>query len=405
MTMPDTSPGIDLMDLSVFAGDREIPVFDDLREQDPVHWNAPSSRGPGFWALTRYRDVRDAASDHRRLSSAGGTQIMDRKVEGENASLHNMDDPEHAQLRRVAIPYLRAVKLKRWQETIDEAVSGLLDEAEEHGTFDMVDLISARLPMLVLSRVLGVPAAEAPRMVDWTNRMTSSDPDQTVNQAALAEAREELMSSFATLTERRRAEPADDLISVLAHGTKNGQPLTRAELAGYYIVLVAAGNETTRHLLSGGTLALHETPGAWARLMADHDLLAPAIEEMFRYVSPVACMRRTALEDLTIGETAIACGDKVVLWFSAANRDPDVFSAPHEFRIDRAPNEHLTFGWGIHFCLGAHLARAEVRAFLEQALRRGIRFELAGPPRRVRHNIFRGWSQLPVRVVPAHAGA
>ena len=405
MTMPDTSPGIDLMDLSVFTDGQEMPVFDDLREHDPVHWNAPSPRGPGFWALTRYRDVRDAASDHRRLSSASGTQIMDRKVEGNNASLHNMDDPEHAQLRKVAIPHLRAVKLKRWQESIDEAVSGLLDQAEEHGTFDLVDLISARLPMLVLSRVMGVPAGEAPRMVDWTNRLTSSDPDQTVDQTALAEARDELMSSFAALTEQRRAEPTDDLISVLANGTKNGQPLTWAELAGYYIVLVAAGNETTRHLLSGGVLAVHETPGAWDRLSAKPDLLTPAIEEMFRYVSPVACMRRTALEDMIIGEAAIARGEKVVLWFSAGNRDPGVFSQPHEFRIDRTPNEHLTFGWGIHFCLGAHLARAEVRAFFDQALRRGIRFEIAGPPKRVRHNIFRGWSQLPVRVAPIRASA
>jgi cholest-4-en-3-one 26-monooxygenase len=370
-----------------------------------VHWNAPSPRGPGFWALTRYDHVRDAASDHRRLSSADGTQIMDRKVEGENASLHNMDDPEHARLRRVAIPHLRAVKIKRWQDTIDDAVSGLLDEAEDRGTFDMVSLISARLPMLVLSRVLGVPAAEAPRMVDWTNRLTSSDPDQTVDQAALAEARDDLMGSFAALTEQRRAEPTEDLISVLANGTKNGQPLTWAELAGYYIVLVAAGNETTRHLLSGGTLALHETPGAWSRLMGDPDLLAPAVEEMFRFVSPVSCMRRTALEDLVIGEAAVSKGDKVVLWFSAANRDPALFDRPHEFRIDRAPNEHLTFGWGIHFCLGAHLARTEIRAFFAQALQRGLRFEVAGEPRRVRHNIFRGWAELPVRIVPARAGA
>jgi cytochrome P450 len=250
-----------------------------------------------------------------------------------------------------------------------------------------------------------VPAGEAPRMVDWTNRLTSSDPDQTVDQTALAEARDELMSSFATLTEQRRAEPTDDLISVLANGTKNGQPLTWAELAGYYIVLVAAGNETTRHLLSGGVLAVHETPGAWDRLSAKPDLLTPAIEEMFRYVSPVACMRRTALEDMIIGEAAIARGEKVVLWFSAGNRDPGVFSQPHEFRIDRTPNEHLTFGWGIHFCLGAHLARAEVRTFFDQALRRGIRFDIAGPPKRVRHNIFRGWSQLPVRVAPIRASA
>ena len=158
---------------------------------------------------------------------------------------------------------------------------------------------------------------------------------------------------------------------MLAQGTKDGRPLTWEELAAYYIVVVAAGNETTRHLISGATLALHETPGSWDRIVADPELLAPAVEEMFRYVTPVACMRRTALSDHQIGDRDIAAGDKVVLWFAAANRDPEMFDDPHEFVIDRAPNPHVTFGWGIHFCLGVHLARAEVRAFFAQAAARG----------------------------------
>jgi cytochrome P450 len=403
MTVSDASASVDLMDLSSFVENREMPMFDFLRAHDPVHWNAPSERGPGFWALSRYDDVKAAASDHDRLSSADGTQIMDRKVEGELASLHNMDDPEHAQLRKVAIPHLRAVKIKQWQEVIDESVTLLLDEAEDSGAFDMVSLVSARLPMLVLSRVLGVPAQDAPRMVDWTNRLTSSDPDHSVDETALAEARDEVVGYFEKLTQMRRAEPTNDLISILANGQKDGRSLTWDELAAYYIVLVAAGNETTRHLISGGTLALHETPGSWSRLMADEALLAPAVEEMFRFVSPVACMRRTAVEDLAIGDRSIAAGDRVVLWFSAANRDPEVFVDPHEFRIDRTPNEHMTFGWGIHFCLGAHLARAEVRAFFGEALNRSLRFDVVGEPRRVRHNIFRGWTELPVRVASARA--
>lgn len=393
----------DLMDLSTYVSNNEMAMFDRVREHDPVHWNPPSDKGPGFWALTRYADVRAAASDHARLSSAHGTQIMDRKVEGELASLHNMDDPEHAKLRRIAVPHLRAVKVKQWQDVIDDSVRVLLDEAEDHRSFDMVDLVSARLPMLVLSRVLGVPAEDAPRMVDWTNRLTSSDPDQTVDEAALAEARDEVTGYFDMLTELRRKEPTNDLISVLANGRMDGRPLTRAELAAYYIVLVAAGNETTRHLVTGGTLALHETPGSWARVMSDEAALGTVVEEMFRYVTPVSCMRRTALEDHEIGGRAITKGDKVVLWFSAANRDPDVFASPHEFRVDRTPNEHLTFGWGIHFCLGAHLARAEVRAVFEQTRDRGLQFDVVGAPERVRHNIFRGWKSLPVRVGSARA--
>jgi cholest-4-en-3-one 26-monooxygenase len=395
------SAAVDLMDLSLFVDSREDEVFDQLRRTAPVHWNAPSDRGPGFWALTRYADVKQAAGDHERLSSASGTQIMDRKVEGRLASLHNMDDPEHAQLRKVTVPHLRAVKVRQWDEVIGSSVATLLDEAEERGRFDLVDVVSARLPMLVLSQVMGVPAADAVRMVDWTNRLTSSDPDHAVDERALAEAREEVMGYFQRLTEERRARPAADLVSILANGAVDGRPLSWEQLAAYYIVLVAAGNETTRHLVSGGTLALHRTPGAWDRVVRDESLLAPAVEEMFRYVSPVACMRRTALVDHEIGGREVRAGEKVVLWFSAANRDPAVFADPQQFRVDRTPNEHLTFGWGIHFCLGAHLARAEVRAFYGELRRRGLRLDVVGEPRRVRHNLFRGWTSLHVEVASA----
>lgn len=184
----------------------------------------------------------------------------------------------------------------------------------------------------------------------------------------------------------------------MANGSVAGQPLTWNQLAAYYIVLVAAGNETTRHLVSGGTVALHEHD-AWARLERDRGLLPTTVEEMFRHVSPVAAMRRTALEDLTIDGRDVAAGDKVVLWFSAANRDPAVFEDPDEFRLDRTPNDHLSFGWGAHFCLGSHLARAEVRSFFGAVLDRGIRFELDGEPERLRVNLFRGWDRVPVRVV------
>lgn len=389
----------DLMDLTIFQEDREMPVFDEIRVTDPVHWNPPSDLGPGFWALTRYEDVKAAAYDAERLSSAEGTQIVDRKVEGKLASLHNMDDPEHAELRKITVPHLRAVKIKQWQDAIDEAVNLLLDEAEsQDGEFDMVPLISARLPMLVLSRVMGVPAVDGPKLVDWTNRLTSSDPAEQVDAEELAEVREEVMNYFAELTEQRRREPREDLVSVLAHAEIHGRPLTWEELAAYYIVLVAAGNETARQAVSGGTILFDRHPEAWQQLLGEPAGLRVAIEEVLRWVTPVAAMRRTALEPLTIGDKRIAAGDKVVLWFSAANRDPDVFENPHEFDITRSPNEHLTFGWGIHFCLGAHLARAEVRSFFAEVLRRGLAFEVAGPPERVNHNIFRGWSHLPVRL-------
>ncbi|WP_370530185.1 cytochrome P450 [Gordonia polyisoprenivorans] len=399
MTTTEAAPGADLMDISIFSADREMPLLDELRSTDPVHWNPPSALGPGFWALTRYEDVKAAAYDNVRLSSASGTQIIDRKVEGKLASLHNMDDPEHAKLRKIAVPHLRSVKIKQWQDMIDESVTYLLDDAQSiDGEFDMVHTVAARLPMLVLSRVLGVPAEDAPKMVDWTNRLTSSDPNDQVDASSLAEARNEVMAYFEMLTELRRREPTNDLVSVLANGEKDGRPLTWEELAAYYIVLVAAGNETTRHAVGGGTILFDRHRSSWERLVADKSALTPAVEEILRWVSPVAAMRRTALEPMSIGGKDIAEGDKVVLWFSAANRDPEVFDDPHAFRIDRTPNDHLTFGWGVHFCLGAHLARAEIRAFFGEALRRDLRFEVTGDPIRVEHNIFRGWTDLPVRI-------
>lgn len=393
------SSQVDLMDLSIFRGDREMPVFDDLRQNNPVYWNAPSERGPGFWSLTRYEDVKAAASDHMRLSSAQGTQIVDRKVEGKLSSLHNMDDPEHADLRKITLPHLRAVKVKQWQHAIDEAVAVLLDEAaHQAGEFNMVKQISARLPMLVLSRVMGVPAADAPRMVDWTNRLTSSDPDDSVDEQQLSVARDEVMAYFEKLTEQRRREPTNDLISVLANAEIKGRRLTWDELAAYYILLVAAGNETVRHATSGGTILFDRNPDAWQQLGRNPDLVPAAVEEVVRWVSPVAALTRTAVEPVTIGGTEIAVGEKVALWFSAANRDPEIFEDPHEFRIDRNPTEHLAFGWGGHFCLGVHLARAEMRTFWSEVVRRGVRFEVTGEPVRVNHNIFRGWTDVPVRM-------
>lgn len=400
MSPATSTPKIDLMDLDQFVAGRENELFDTLRTEAPVYWNEPSENGSGFWSLVRYEDVREGASDALRLSSAQGTQIVDRKVEGGNrASLHNMDDPEHMALRRITMPHFRAVSIRQWQEVTQESVDLLLDQAQEKGQLDLVEQVSTRLPMLVLARVLGVPAADAPLMVDWTNRLASSDPDHVVDADALLATREELLAYFANLTEDRRKNPQNDIVSVLANAEKEGKPLSWDELAAYYIVLVAAGNETTRQLLSGGIVNLDRNPGTWERVLNDESLLPSMTEEFFRYVSPILSMRRTASEDLEIRGQKIAAGEKVVLWFGAANRDPEVFENPHTFDIAREKNPHITFGWGAHACLGTHLARLEVRTFFSELRNRRMGFEVTGDPIRVRHNLFRGWSSVPVKTV------
>jgi len=393
-----SAEGIDLTDMRPFVAGTQHELFRALRDHDPLHWNEETDGGRGFWSLTRYADVRDGATDHERLSSAEGTQLAERRVEGKLHSLHNMDEPEHGKLRRIAIPYLRAVKIKRWQASIAESVSRLLDEVEAAGEVEFVHAVSANLPIRVLARVLGVPAEDCATLAELSNVAHIQDPEYVTTDEQRETAREELFAYFKDLSAKRRADPQDDLVSVLVHGEVDGEPLSWEQLAAYYIVLMAAGNETTRHLISGAVDGFDRFPDEWARLQADRTLLPSAVEEMFRWVSPVAFMRRTALAPVDWHGRTIEPGQKVVLWFGSANRDERVFADPDRFHVGRTPNEHLTFGWGVHFCMGAHLARAEVSALFGQMLDRGLDVRLAAPPQRLEASMFAGIKRMPVVV-------
>jgi cytochrome P450 len=211
-------------------------------------------------------------------------------------------------------------------------------------------------------------------------------------------ARTEMFGYFRELSEQRRKEPRNDIVSKLVHAELDGEPLPWDDLAAYYFVLVGAGNETTRNLLTGTVLAFDEFPDQWRKLVEDRTLLKPAIEEMLRYITPIRAMRRTATADIDWHGRTIRAGDKVVCWFQAANRDPAVFAEPDDVRIDREDNEHLGFGWGIHACMGSHLARAEANAFLTQVLDRGLRIRPLGEPDRLHTNQFHAFKRLNVRV-------
>lgn len=393
---------VDLTDMGPFVAGTQHELFRALRDHDPLHWNDETDGGRGFWSLTRYADVRAGALDHERLSSAEGTQLAERRVEGRLHSLHNMDEPEHGKLRRIAIPYLRAVKIKRWERSVAEAVAELLDEAEavsdSGGEIEFVHSVSANLPIRVIARVLGVPAQDCAHLAELSNVAHIQDPEYVTSNEQREAAREELFAYFKDLTAKRRAEPEDDLVSVLVHGDIDGAPLSWDQLAAYYIVLLAAGNETTRHLISGAVDAFHRFPGEWRRLRADRSLLAPGVEEMFRWVTPVAFMRRTALAPVEWHGRTIEPGQKVVLWFGSANRDERVFVDPDRFVIDRAPNDHVTFGWGVHFCMGAHLARMEALTLFGAMLDRRLDVRQAGPPVRLEASMFAGIKRMPVTI-------
>lgn len=396
---------VDLSDLGPFLEGREHELFRALREHDPLHWNAEPDGGPGYWSLTRYADVVTVTDDETTYINGEGTQIPSRRVEGHTPTVHNVDPPRHTELRRIATPHLRSVKVKEWQDLIETSSSSILDDITARSTADgEVELVrhaSALLPIQVLGQVLGVPAEDCPLLAGWTDRVISDDPEFMRGPDEKEQAREEMFDYFRGLTEARRAEPRNDIVSILVAARINGEPLSWEDLAAYYFVLVGAGNETTRNLLTGAVLAFAEFPDQWERLRADPELVRPAVEELLRWVTPIRAMRRTATRDVEWYDRTIRKGDKVVLWFQAANRDPAVFDDPDTLRVDRKPNRHLGFGWGIHACLGSHLARAEVTTFLHQLLERDLRIIPVAEPDRLHTNQFHAFKRLRVRVEQA----
>ncbi len=388
---------IDLMDLGPFIDGTENAMLARLREHEPLHWNDEAD-GPGFWSVTRYEDVIRVVTDPATFINGDGTQILSRKVEGGTSTVHNTDPPRHGKLRKLAAPHLRAVKIKEWQDVIDRAVDAILDDIEARGEVEFVHSASALLPIQALGQVLGVPLEECGLLLDWTNRVVSDDPEYMVRPDEKERARAEMFAYFKELSEQRRRDPRNDIVSKLVQAELDGEPLPWDDLAAYYFVLVGAGNETTRNLLTGMVLAFDEFPDQWDKLVDDRSLLRPAIEEMLRYITPIRAMRRTATTDVEWGDKTIKAGDKVVCWFQAANRDPAVFDDPNVVKIDREDNEHVGFGWGIHACMGSHLARAEAIAFLTKLLDRGLRIRPLSPPDRLHTNQFHAFKRLNVRV-------
>ncbi|OUC80295.1 cytochrome P450 [Gordonia lacunae] len=388
---------IDLMDLEPFIDGSENAMLAHLREHEPLHWNDEAD-GPGFWSVTRYADVIRVVNDPATFINGEGTQILSRKVEGGTSTVHNTDPPRHGKLRKLAAPHLRAVKIKEWQDVIDRAVDAILDDIEARGEVEFVHSASALLPIQALGQVLGVPLEDCGLLLDWTNRVVSDDPEYMVRPDEKERARTEMFAYFKELSEQRRRDPRNDIVSKLVQAELDGEPLPWDDLAAYYFVLVGAGNETTRNLLTGMVLAFDEFPDQWDRLVEDRSLLRPAIEEMLRYITPIRAMRRTATTDVVWGDKTIKAGDKVVCWFQAANRDPAVFADPDSVRIDREDNEHVGFGWGIHACMGSHLARAEAIAFLTKLLDRGLRIRPLSSPDRLHTNQFHAFKRLNVRV-------
>ena len=396
--------GINLKDPLLFEQGMPHALFRQLRYEAPVYWNEePEEDEPGFWALTKYDDIVAVSKNPQLFSSAmGGHQIsyppgleFNRATAAIVGNMIGMDPPEHNAYRRLVSPSFSAGAVRKMEPTVREIVTRILHRVVPGGECEFVAEVAAELPLVVLCELLGVPHEDRRLLFGWTERLTDfgNTPDDQV--AAFAE----LFAYGQALAERRRREPAGDLMSLMANVEMDGQRIDQQLLDGFFLLLVIAGNETTRNTISGGLLALIEHPDQYQLLREQPALIPTAVEEMLRWVTPVIHFRRTATADTEIRRQTIRRGDKVVMWYPSANRDEDMFERPDVFDVRRKPNEHLAFGEGQHFCLGAWLARLELRVMFEELLRRPT-LELAGRPRRMRSYFLSGFTSMPVRFAP-----
>jgi cholest-4-en-3-one 26-monooxygenase len=404
-TLADVMP-VDLSDSASYVPGVPHAWLTYLRRHDPVHWQEEEG-GPGFWAVTRYEDCVTVNRDYERFSSAArGTmpfEMPDEDIAQQGLMMLNMDPPLHTRYRRLVNKGFTPRMVRDLEESIHRVTDSVIDQVIEAGEADFVTDLSAELPLQVIAELLGVPQEDRHRMFEWSNRMVGNeDPEYQLEADEALHAAMELYAYAAELFGQKRVDPHADLMSALTTVEVEGEQLSEMELELFFLLLTVAGNETTRNLMSGAMYAFFEHPDQWQRLLADRRLLPNAVEEMLRFVSPVMNFRRTAMCDLTLSGTQIRAGDKVVFFHASANRDEDVFSEPDTFDVARDPNPHVAFGGGgPHFCLGANLARMEIRVMFEHLLDRLPDIRQNGELQRLQSQFINGVKHLPVAFRPA----
>ena len=404
-TLADVTP-VDLSDSRSYVPGVPHAWLAHLRRHDPVHWQDEAG-GPGFWVVTRYEDCVTVNRDYERFSSAvRGTmpfEMPDEDVAQQSLMMLNMDPPLHTRYRRLVNKGFTPRMVRDLEANIHRVTDAIIDQVIERGEADFVTDLSAELPLQVIAELLGVPQDDRHRMFEWSNRMVGNeDPEyQTQAEEALVAAME-LYAYAAELFAIKRIDPHADLMSVLTTVEVEGEQLSEMELELFFLLLTVAGNETTRNLMSGAMDTFFQHPHQWQRLLDDRSLLPRAVDEMLRFVSPVMNFRRTAMCDVTLSGTEIKAGDKVVFFHASANRDEDVFAEADTFDIGRDPNPHIAFGGGgPHFCLGANLARMEIRVMFEHLLDRMPDIRRRGDLQRLQSQFINGVKHLPVAFTPA----
>lgn len=403
---------IDLADHDLFVDRVPYDAFATLRREDPVHWN-PEAEGTGFWAVTRYDDIREVHRHPELFSSEiGGTSLEDLEPEHVESrkSMIDMDPPRHDVLRGLINRRFTPRAVQVWSDQVRRVTNEVIDAAFAQGPeFDFVREISCEVPMQVFAEILGVPQSERREIIEIGDRLLGNadpefasdvpDDDSHRHLPFSSPAALEMFAFGRRLAEARRAEPRDDIVTQLVEAN-----LTQQEFDVYFVLLATAGNETTRHTLSHGLDALLHHPAQLERLRREPspELFRTMADEMLRWATPVHHFRRTAAADTELAGTAIKAGDKVTTWFVSGNRDETVFEDPDTFDVGRTPNRHMAFGpGGVHHCLGSHLAKLEIAIVFEELLPRVATIEQSGPVERLRSNFFNGIKRMPVRVTPA----
>jgi len=406
----------DLNDLDMWARGVPYAEFTRLRREAPVSWHGEPAPNSGFWSVSGYQDIVTASRDTRTFSSSRGISFEEPTDEDMAArrTIIDTDPPEHTKLRKIVSGSFSQRAVAVYQHFVEGLTEQVLDDGlpAAGGTpFDFVDAVAKEVPIRVLARIMGLPGDQLDQFIDLGDRLiANTDPDITDvvwgRDDTDAYRRFPFRSPYGKqlwdlgreVIRERLAEPGDDLLSTLLRAEVDGDRLTETDLDNFFSIMVIAGNETTRIAIAHGVLAFCQYPDQWDRLRADPQLLGTATDEVLRWSCPTHFMRRTATVATELGGARIRAGDKVVLWYVSGNRDESEFPSPDTFDVARAPNRHLSFGrGGPHLCLGAHLARLEVRVMLAALARRVAAFELAGPPRRIRSNFTNGLRELPVR--------
>ncbi|HEU5033910.1 MAG TPA: cytochrome P450 [Mycobacteriales bacterium] len=401
-----TELDIDVYDLDQYVEAVPHDKLRRLRNEAPVYRHSDPQLPEGYWALTRHADVVYVSRNPELFSSYEKTAMINEfpqeQIDQQRLFMLNQDPPDHTRTRSLVNRGFTPRMIARLEERIQATCDDIVDAAVAKGEGDFVTLCAAELPLIVIAELMGVPVEDRHKVFDWSNRMIGGDdPEYGVTEEQRLDAATEMWAYASALAEEKRKQLSDDIVSKLISPDDAGNVLSEMEFDLFFMLLAVAGNETTRNAISGGMFALMEHPEQWDKLRSDPSLIPTAADEIVRWVSPVNLFRRTATQDVEIGGVPIKQGEKVVIYYSSANRDEAVFTDPYTFDIAREPNPHVGFGGGgPHFCLGRHLAKLEIECIFRSLISKVERVELVSPPRRLRSNFINGIKEMTVKFHP-----